>query len=49
MVRAETPEPLPKKPMLGSMKGWMADIGGEAMAPLPDEYLGLHLWNDKPL
>lgn len=49
MVRVEISEPLPKKPLLESMKGRMADIGDEAMAPLPDKYLGLDLWTDKPL
>jgi antitoxin (DNA-binding transcriptional repressor) of toxin-antitoxin stability system len=49
MVRVDNAEPLPKKPLLGSMKGRVADIGGEAMAPLPDEYLGLDLRSDKPL
>ncbi len=38
-----------KKPLLGAMKGRMGDIGDEAMAPLPDDALGLDLWRDKPL
>jgi prevent-host-death family protein len=49
MVRAETAEPLPRKPLLGSKRGLMAAIGDEAMAPLSDQYLGLDLWSDKPL
>ena len=49
MVRVETLQPLPEKPLFGAMKGRMAYIGDEATAPLPYEYLGLDLWRDKPL
>lgn len=46
LVREALPK---KKPLLGAMKGRMGDCGDEAMAPLPDDYLGLDLWDDKPL
>lgn len=46
LVREEAPR---KASRIGTMKGRMADIGDEAMAPLSDEYLGLDLWSDKPL
>ena len=49
LVRAEAADLSPKKPLLGAMKGRMADIGDEAMASLTDEYLGLDLRSDKPL
>jgi len=49
VVRLVREAPVKKKPLLGALKGRMADIGDEAMAPLPDEYLGLDLWTDKPL
>lgn len=38
-----------KRPLLGAMKGRMQHIGDEAAAPLPDAFLGLDLWDDKPL
>ena len=49
VVRLVREGPPKKKPLLGAMKGRMGDIGDEAMAPLPDDYLGLDLWSDKPL
>lgn len=41
----------PKKQVrrIGTMKGRLGEIGEAAMEPLPDEYLGLDLWDDKPL
>ena len=39
----------PKKPVLGAMKGRMGDVGDEALAPLPEEYLGLGMRIDQPL
>lgn len=41
--------PKKKARRIGTMKGRLGDIGDEAAAPLPDEYLGLDLWDDKPL
>lgn len=49
VVRMVREAPLAKKPLLGAMKGRLGDIGAEATAALPDEYLGLDLWSDKPL
>lgn len=49
LVRTGIVVPMAKKPLLGAMKGRMGDIGDEALAPLPDEYLGLGLRSDKPL
>lgn len=49
VVRLVREAPAKKKPLLGAMKGRMGDIGDEAMSPLPDDYLGLDLWSDKPL
>ena len=50
VVRLVREAPLvPKRRLLGAMKGQMGDVGTEAMAPLPDEYLGLDLWDDKSL
>ena len=49
LVRDVPAEPPPKRSLLGAMKGRLGDIGEEAMAPLPDEYLGLDLWSGKPL
>jgi len=49
MVRVQTSEPSPKKPLLGSMKGRMADVGDEAMVSLPDEYLEIDKWGNRPL
>jgi hypothetical protein len=39
----------PKKPLLGAMKGRMGDIGDEALAPLPEEYLGIGIRSDQLL
>ena len=39
----------PKKPLLGAMKGRMGDVGDEALAPLPEEYLGLGIRSDQLL
>lgn len=49
VVRLVREVPPKKKPLLGAMKGRLGDIGDEAMAPLPEEYLGLDLWSDKPI
>lgn len=49
LVRTEIVSSAAKKPLLGAMKGRMGDIGDEALAPLPDECLGLGLRSDKPL
>lgn len=49
VVRLVREAPAEKKPLLGALKGRMGDIGDEAAAPLPDEFLGLDLWSDKPL
>ena len=49
VIRLVREGPPKKKPLLGAMKGRLGDIGDEACAPLPDEYLGLDLWSDKPL
>lgn len=49
VVRLVREAPPAKRPLLGAFKGRMSDIGDEATAPLPDEYLGLDLWDDKPL
>ena len=49
VVRLVREGPPKKKPFrIGTMKGRLGDSGDEAMAPLPDEYLGLDLWDDKP-
>ncbi|MEG3180656.1 type II toxin-antitoxin system Phd/YefM family antitoxin [Sphingomonas sp. LT1P40] len=34
---------------IGTMKGRLGELSDEAMAPLPDEFLGLDLWGGKPL
>ena len=49
VIRLVPVAPPKKKPLLGAMKGRLGDIGDEARASLPDEYLGLDLWSDKPL
>ncbi|MBY0521359.1 MAG: type II toxin-antitoxin system prevent-host-death family antitoxin [Sphingomonas sp.] len=49
VVRLVREAPPKKRPLLGAMKGRMDEVGEEAMAPLPDEYLGLELLDDKPL
>lgn len=49
VIRLVSAAPPKKKPLLGAMKGRMGDIGEEAMDALPDAYLGLDLWSDKPL
>lgn len=49
VVRLVREQPVQKKPLLGALKGRLGDIGEEAMAPLPDDYLGLDVWSDKPL
>lgn len=41
-------ETVRKKPLLGLMRGRIS-VGDEACAPLPDEYLGLDIFDDKPL
>jgi len=42
-----TPPP-PKKALLGAMKGQLGDLS-TADEPLPDEWLGLEIYGDKPL
>lgn len=49
VVRLVREMPTAKKPLLGAMKGRLGESGEDAMAPLPDEWLGLDLWTDKPL
>jgi antitoxin (DNA-binding transcriptional repressor) of toxin-antitoxin stability system len=47
VVRLVREGPPKKKPLLGAMKGRMGPCD-DADAPLPDEYLGLDIFGDKP-
>ena len=48
VVRLVREAPATKKPLLGAMKGRMGPCD-DADQPLPDAYLGLDLWSDRPL
>lgn len=48
VVRLVREGPPKKKPLLGALKGRLGDCA-DADRPLPDEYLGLDLYGDKPI